>query len=51
MHTVRQVGVIATMLLSVAILVAIIIAGRILIFEYCHGSAASVRDILEHLFA
>ncbi len=39
------------MLLSVAIVVAAVIAGRILIFEYFHGSAATVHDLLHQLFA
>ena len=51
MHTARQAGVIATMLLSIVIVVATVIAGRILIFEYFHGSAATVRDLLHQLFA
>jgi len=51
MHTARQAGAIATMLLSIAIVVAAVIAGRILIFEYFPGSAATVRDLLHHLFA
>jgi len=51
MHTARQADVLATLLLSVAIIVAIVIAGRILIFEYFHGSAATVRDLLRRLFA
>jgi hypothetical protein len=51
MHTARQAGAIATMLLSITIVVAAVIAGRILIFEYFHGSAATVRDLLHQLFA
>ncbi len=38
------------MLLGVAIAVATVIAGRILIFEYFHGSAATVRDLMHRLF-
>jgi hypothetical protein len=51
MHTARQAGAIATMLLSVAIVVATVIAGRILVFEYFHGGASTVRDLLHQLFA
>lgn len=47
----RQAGAIATMLLCVAIVVATVIAGRVLIFEYFHGSAATVRDLLHQLLA
>ena len=39
------------MLLSIAIVVAAVIAGRILIFEYFHVDAATVRDLLHRLFA
>ncbi|HTE79843.1 MAG TPA: hypothetical protein VK634_04030 [Reyranella sp.] len=51
MHTARQVGAIATVLLGVAIVAATVIAVRILIFEYFHGDAATVRDLLHRLFA
>jgi hypothetical protein len=51
MHAARQAGAIAIVLLAVAIVVATVIAGRILIFEYFHGSAATVRDVLHRLFA
>ncbi len=51
MHTARQAGAIATALLSIAIVVATVIAGRILIFEYFHGDAATVRHLLDRLFA
>ncbi|WP_428668811.1 hypothetical protein [Reyranella sp.] len=50
MHSARQARAIATMLLGVAIAVATVIAGRILIFEYFHGSAATVRDLMHRLF-
>ena len=39
------------MLLSVAILVATVIAGRILVFEYFHGGASTVRYLQHQLFA
>jgi len=39
------------MLLGVAIVVATVTAGRILVFEYFHGSAATIRDLLHGLFA
>jgi uncharacterized membrane protein len=51
MHTVRQAGAVAALLLGIAIVVATTIAGRILVFEYFHGSAATVRDLLHRLFA
>lgn len=51
MHAARHAGTIATMLLGVAIVVAAVIAGRILIFEYFHGSAAVLHDLLHGLFS
>jgi hypothetical protein len=51
MHAARQAGAVATMLVTIAIVVAAVIAGRILIFEYFHGSAATVHELLHHLFA
>ena len=47
----RQAGTMVTTLLTIAIVVAAAIAGRVLIFEYFHGSAATVRDLLHRLFA
>jgi len=51
MRTIRRASAVATLLLGVTIVVATVIAGRILIFEYFHGSAETVRDLLHHLLA
>ena len=51
MYYARRAGVLATALLCVAIVVATVIAGRILVFEYFHGSAETVRHLLHRLFA
>jgi hypothetical protein len=50
MRAARQAGAVATTPIGIAIVGVTIIAGRILIFEYFHGSAATVRHLL-HLLA
>ena len=37
--------------MKLTIVAATVIAGRILIFEYFHGDAATVRQLLDQLFA
>ncbi len=51
MRAARQASATATVALVAAIIVATVIAGRILIFEYFHGSAETVRHLLHQLFA
>ncbi len=49
MHAARRAGAVATMLLAAALGVAAVIVGRVLIFEYFHGSAEAIRELLHRL--